>query len=263
MPATSSSPVQYDGAADIGPTIGGGRTGIFSTDVYSRLFIPVDGAKGKAPNHAFQFEGDWSYNYSKSGRVDGFSDAIFGAGMANRFGNIQLGTFAQFDYVSFDVYSGGKMLGAGTASIDYIFRGGYMGVFGSKGFLTHADLGSTATANLIAPSELRFDDQAGFHAAGSLGHHLDIESSVSYKKHYRVASRLIPSATMKLSMPVSSRVKVFVQADENATFQSMQTGYRVVFGIEFGHWVNPRELGSDSGAMPVNLPKPHYELLPR
>src|SRR3978361_412240 len=89
-----------------GPNFGGGRIGDFSVEAFGKALIPF--GNGKTPDqpgtHGVQFDGDWIYAHRDTQRnalgASGLADAIFDAGLVNRFGHVQVGTFAQFDYAS-------------------------------------------------------------------------------------------------------------------------------------------------------------------
>jgi hypothetical protein len=252
---------------DIGPTFAHGRTGNFSTDLFGKALIPFGNGQteDKQGTHGLQVDGDWTYYHKRGDLRDGLNDGTFNIGLVNRFNHIQLGTFAQFDYASFNAYQGGALLGAGVITIDFLFKGGSVGVFGAKGFRGYANVGTTSIRPLLsspAPGYLRYDDQFGFHAIGALGK-MDLESSISIKKRYASGLAMVPAAMIKLTFPMSDQLNMFIEADQNTTFQNVFTGDRVVFGIQFGNWIRPRNYGSTSGVIPVEVPRPHYELLAR
>jgi hypothetical protein len=62
---------------------------------------------------------------------------------------------------------------------------------------------------------------------------------------------------------VGEEFAFFVQGDANYTFQNLSTGYRIVFGVQLGNWLRPKNFGSTTAPVPVSVPMPHYELLPR
>jgi hypothetical protein len=260
---------------DEGPTFGNGskygtgRTGIFSADVYGKALIPF--GNGRLPDepgtHGLQVDGNWSYFRQNAARLGGFSDGIFDIGLVNRFDSVQLGAFAQFDYVN--DYSlrgirpqGGGLLANGILTIDFLIPGGSIGIFGGKGFKEYANLGTTAPGGGLTPYYLRGEDQAGFHSMAGMGEHWQLESTVAFKKRYFIPGSRYPAASVKLSYAIGD-LAFFAEAEENTTFQNTRIGDRVVFGIEFGNWLRAKDSKSTQGVVPVSVPKPHYELLSR
>ncbi|HVW84097.1 MAG TPA: OmpA family protein [Bryobacteraceae bacterium] len=266
---------------DLGPTFangsihGTGKTGIFSADVFGSALIPF--GNGRTPDqpgtHGLQVDGDWVYFRKNAARRDGLTDGIFDIGLVNRFDLVQLGAFAQFDYASFNAYQSGALMGAGVLTMDFILRGGSIGIFGAKGFREYANLGTTPAGSAPYPglfgltpgtaAYLRYEDQVGIHAMAGLGDHWDLETSIAFKKRYNPAAQHLPAAFIKLGYSVSNDLRFFVEADENTTFSNLRGDDRVVFGITFGNWLRPTNYKTTQGVVPVSVPRPHYELLQR
>jgi len=252
--------------ADIGPTFGSGRMGIYSADLFGKALIPF--GNGQTPDqpgtHGVQVDGDWVYFHKRARLRDSLSDGMFDIGLVNRFNRLQVGTFAQFDYVTFAGYQGGGLLGAGVVTVDFVFHGGSIGVFGAKGFRSYANIGTTSLgSSAITPAYIRYDDQVGVHAAGAFGEHMVVEGSVAFKKRYAANASKLPASELKVTFPVQDRFAFFIEGDQNTTFQNFNNGYRLVFGFQFGRWVRPREYGTGTGVVPVSVPRAHYELLAR
>ncbi len=249
-----------------GPTFGGGRTGVLSADLYGRALIPF--ANGKTPDqpgtHALQVDGDWTHARKRSARPDGITDGIFDIGLVNRFGRVQMGAFAQFDYVTLNSYQGSALLGSGILTLDYVFRGGSFGVFGAKGFREYANVGTSYLPG-VQPTQalLRYEDQLGFHSIGAIGSRVFVESAAAFKRRYNPASSRSPSSFLKVGFALTDSIALYVQGDQNPTFQNISSGQRVVFGIQFGNWPRPSQYGQNPGVLPVDVPRPHYELLVR
>lgn len=255
---------------DLGPTFGNGskystgKQGIFSGDVFAKALIPF--GNGRTPDepgtHGLQIDGDWAYFRKTGSRMDGRSDGLFNIGLVNRFQYLQLGAFAQFDYVNLNSYQGGALLGAGVFTMDFVMPGGVIGVFGAKGFREYANLSTVpGTAAGKVPAYLRYDDQVGFHSAAAFGKHFQLDSTLAYEKRYLRGASKLPAAAVKVTVTPVSELSFFAQVDENPTFQNLRNTYRAVLGIEFGHWLRPREYGETQGVIPVSVPLAHYEIL--
>ncbi len=266
---------------DMGPTFSHGRVGDFSAEIFGKALIPF--GNGKTPDqpgtHGLQVEGDWVYAHPDAYRgaispVDGLSDAIFSAGLVNRFGHVQIGTFAQFDYASISlnqylppagtqVFSrGGAFLGSGIATFDWVFKGGTIGFFGAKGFKNTSNVTNTSVAVLTTPQYIRYADQVGISASGTF-RRVQIESSLAYVKRYTRGLDEQPSAMLKLSFGPSDTLQFFVEGDVNTTFNAPYYGDRLVIGLQFGNWVRARNYSASQSVVPVNIPRPHYEIMSR
>ena len=75
----------------------------------------------------------------------------------------------------------------------------------------------------------------------------------------------VPAGFVKLAFPFTSlsNAAFFVEGDANPTFQNVNTGYRVVFGFQFGNWMRPTTYGVTQAVVPVSVPRPNYELIAR
>jgi len=268
---------------DVGPNFGWGRVGDFSADVFGKALIPF--GNGKTPEepgtHGFVVDGSWSYAHPDQNRnqtlaVAGVNDAIFNTGLVNRFGHVQIGTFAQFDYSSLTlnrvvtptpfttVFSrGGAFMSGGVVTLDYVMKGATIGVFGAKGFKDTGNITTTALSTLTTPAYLRYADQLGFSAAGTF-RKIQVETSAAFVKQYVRGFDAMPSATLKLSFGPTDTMQFFIEGDANATLVNpVSPDYRVVFGIQFGNWVRARNYAGTQSVVPANIPRPHYELLTR
>ena len=254
-----------------GPTFGNGsiygtgKQGNYSAEVYAHGLIPF--GNGKTPEqpgtHGIQIDGDWLYFHKNDHRADGRNEGLFDLGLVNRFNRVQVGAFAQFDYVSFNAYRGGTMLGNGVATVDYVMPRGIVGVFGSKGFRDYASLGTSMGSGTTFPAYLRLADQVGLHMAFSVGKHFSVEGSGAYVKRLTRGLDPEPAGTLKVSYDISDHLSVYVAGDHNPTFQNIRFGDRAVIGLEFGNWLRPNKYHDTEGVVPVSVPRPHYEIVGR
>lgn len=256
---------------DVGPTFANGsvhstgKTGNYSADVYAHGLIPF--GNGRTPDqpgtHGLQLDGNWMYFHKNGSKLDGRSDGMFDLGLVNRFRRVQLGAFAQFDYVSLNAYRGGAFLGNGVLTVDFVMPKAIVGIFGTKGFRDNANISTTPGTAAVFPAYLRLADQVGLHAATALGDHFEVELSAAYVKRLLRGADTIPAASLKFSYVPHENVAFFIAADEDPTFQNIRFGSRAVFGIEFGSWLRPKNYGTTEGVIPVSVPRPHYEILGR
>ncbi|MBV8820422.1 MAG: hypothetical protein JO022_18825 [Acidobacteriaceae bacterium] len=91
-----------------------------------------------------------------------------------------------------------------------------------------------------------------------------IEAAAAYKKRYVRGQTKYPASYLKLVFPTGGDFAFFIEGDYNTTFQNINGyGGRAVFGIQFGNWLRPSQYGTTTGPVPVDVPRPHYELLAR
>src|SRR5713101_3692356 len=89
-----------------------------------------------APFHEhFAFQAQGEYLYFKSQQ-----EAQFDFGLVDRIGNFQGGLFSSFKHVHVKDAGSGGNLGQAALTLDYIFKLGKVGIFGTKGFLNNAVL---------------------------------------------------------------------------------------------------------------------------
>lgn len=269
---------------DAGPTFGPGRIGDYNADVFGKALVPFgNGKTAEEPGtHGFLVDGSWTYAHPNVNRlngtvaVGGVNDAIFNTGLVNRFGHVQLGTYAQFDYASLTLNQlvgpttntavfthGGALLAGGVVTFDYVTRGGTFGVFGAKGIKTTGNINTTALTDLTTPAYLRYADQAGVSAAATF-RKFQIETSIAWVKQYLRGFDAMPAGTIKLSFGPSDRMQFYIEGDSNTTFaNALYPAERVVFGVEFGNWMRARNYGATEAVVPSIIPRPHYQLLTR
>jgi hypothetical protein len=266
-----------------GPNFGGGRIGDYSLEAFGKALIPFGNGKtqDQPGTHALQIDGDWLYSHRDTQRnalnVSGAQDAIFSAGLVNRFGHVQVGTFAQFDYVSLNLNNflangtrqfsrGSAFLGGGVLSFNYVMKGGMFGVFGAKGFTDSSTFTNTGTTPLVTPlfptQYIRYADQAGVNGAGTF-RKVQIEGSLAFVKRHRAGADQQPSASLKVSFGPSDTMQFFIEGDSNTTLNGVSAGHRAVIGIQFGNWTRARNYNDTQGVLPIPVPRPHYEVLTR
>src|SRR6185436_20442716 len=109
---------------NLGPSTYGGLT----ATGFGRFFGPFGGT------HAVQAQGEYMYHSGGASRVEGRQEGQFDLGLVNRFGNVQAGVFASMKYVNISQYQNGGTLGQAALTLDYVFKRGRIGAFGTKGF---------------------------------------------------------------------------------------------------------------------------------
>ncbi len=240
-----------------------------------RLFLPFK------EQFAVQMQGEYMYLRD---RQEGQADI----GLVNRFTTrFQAGLFASFKNVNFSghqvgnniftdkpvtQFDVGQMTGNGTLGqaslvLDYIFKGGRLGIYGSKGFMQDAVLSRLATQNRNVFTEyyLHTIDQVGISTTLGLFGNTYLEGNLGYLKSRANADRL--GGTARFVFPISTRFAFTLEGGMNETLVSSGNTGRAVAGFQFGNFMRPKDyLEGYNGvqhAVPADVPRVRYEILTR
>ena len=237
---------------NIGPTFGAGRTGDFNFNGRAAFFSPFGGDGTRA----VQAQGEYSYY---SGRQEG----QFDLGLVNRWGNVQAGAFGSFKYLNFkDMQSGGG-LGQAAFLIDYIFSRGRIGLFGTKGFKNFAVLNSVQLGpQSFTQTYARIVDQYGVNALVGVWGNAYVEGNIGYLRRHGPGDDA-PGGSLKLVQPLNEHVAFTAEAGLNETFLNVKDSGRVVFGLQMGNYIHPKEYRKIKSPVPMDIPRVRYELLTR
>src|SRR6185295_6311777 len=138
-------------------------------------------------------------------------------------------------------FQSGGTLGQAALTLDYVFKRGRVGIFGTKGFRNEAVLNR---ANLgpgsFVETYLRVADQIGGSGLVGLWGDSYLEGNLGYVKLYGGQDSR-PGAMLKFVQPLSSQVAFTVEGGLNETFVSSKDSGRIVFGLLFGSWLRPKE----------------------
>lgn len=240
---------------NVGPTMDGSLT--FTGK--GRFFSPFGGSG----THAVQAEGEYMYYRNRQ-------EGQFDIGLVNRWNRVQAGLFSSFKYVGMKDLGGGGTLAQGAFTFDYLFRGGRVGLFGTKGFKNEApiarfNLGPTSFTEYY----LHIVDQLGGSAQVGLWNDAYAEGNLGWLKRYGrnsltgepLGSR--PGGMIRLVQPLNERFAFTVEAGLNETLLGANDSGRVVFGFQFGNWLRPKEYMDIKSPVPVDIPRIRYDLLTR
>lgn len=246
-------------ALNAGPTTYGGLTFTGS----GRYFAPF------GEQNAFQAQGEFMYHGGGASRIEGRQEGQFDIGLVRRMENLQVGLFSSFKYLNIAQYQTGGALAQGAATVDYVFRRGRIGAFGTKGFINTADLNHTT----LGPSSYletyaQVVDQVGGSALFGLWGDAYAEGNIGYLRlHGGNASNGLgtgkPGGMVRLVQPLSAHVAATLEAGLNETLITANNSGRVVFGLQFGNWLRPKEYGDVRHPVPVDVPRVRYQLLTR
>ena len=215
-----------------------------------RFFLPF------GQRHALQAEGEFFHQF---GRDEG----QFDVGLVNRFGNVQAGLFSSFKVVNFDEFERTGTLGQAALTLDYVFKKGRVGFFGTKKFMAGAIVNeSLIRRHVLEQTFLQVVDQAGVSAAVAAWGDSWIEGNVGAM--FRTGGDNRPGGSIRYVHPITPKVAFTLEAGLNQTLVSSNNTGRVVVGLEIGQWLSPNnyEMEGD-GPVPVDIPRVRYEVLKR
>lgn len=237
---------------NIGPTFGPGRTGDFNFSGRGQFFSPFGGDG----THAVQAQGEYMYY---SGRQEG----QFDIGLVNRWGSIQAGAFGSFKYLNFKDMQQGGGLGQGAFMLDWIFSRGRIGLFATKGFKNYAvlnrvNLGPSSFLETYA----RVVDQTGFSTLFGVWGNAYLEGNLAYLRRHSTGNDR-PGGMVKLVQPLNEHVAFTAEVGLNETLLNTKDSGRLVFGLQVGNYIHPKDYGQTKSPVPMDIPRVRYELLTR
>ncbi len=235
----------------LGPNMGPGRVGNANVSAHAQFFSPFGGT-GRS---AVQAQGEYMYNSGSS------QEGQFDIGLVNRFGSFQAGAFGSFKYLNFSQYSGGGGLGQGAFLMDYIFKRGRIGAFATKGFKNYAVLNSIVLApGAYLQTYARVVDQAGVTGLIGVWGNAYLSGNVEYLKRHLNNTSSGGGGELKLVQPITEHVAFTAEADYDATYVSLSSNARIVFGFEFGNYIHPKDYGQTKTPVPMDVPRIRYEI---
>lgn len=241
----------------LGVNIGATDDGSVTFTGKGRFFGPF------GDHYAFQAQGEYIYTKAaKEGQLD--------FGLVDRINRFQAGLFASFKTVSLQGNASSGTLGQASLTMDYIFKWGKVGVFGTKGFLNNAVINRANGVNqvtgallndVIFERYLRVVDQAGLSATVGLWGNNYVEGNIGYLKSVGYGDRV--GGTMRFIFPVNTKIAFTVEGGMNETMLSANNNGRAVVGVQFGNAMRPKEFMAANHAIPVDVPRVRYEVLTR
>jgi flagellar motor protein MotB/uncharacterized cupredoxin-like copper-binding protein len=233
---------------NFGPTYGAGKTGSFTASANGSLFAPF----GADQMYAVQSQAEYMY-------YPGRQEGQFDVGLVSRMGNFQAGGFASFKYLNFSNYQNGGALGQAAVMVDYLFDGGKVGFFGTKGFKNYAVLNSVTLApGAYFQTYARVADQAGIDALFGVWGKAYLQGDIGLiVAHTRNDA---PGASLKLVQPIAEHVAFTAELGYNETYLSSKDSGRVAVGLAFGGFVNPHDFGKIKTPVPMEIPRIRYSM---
>ncbi len=240
----------------LGVNVGADQNGDVTFSGKGRFFQPF------AAHFAVQAQGE--YLYFKSAK-----EGQFDIGLVDRVGkHFQAGLFSSFKHVQLQGMAAGGTLGQASLSLDYLFKYGRIGAFGTKAFMDNSIVNSASptingllAVNVINETYLKVVDQVGISTTLPLWGRSYFEGNIGYLKSFGHADR--PGGTFRIVYPVTDHVALTAEGGINETMLTRDTTGRAVFGVQFGNFQKPREYLASSTPVPVDVPRVRYEVLTR
>lgn len=240
----------------LGLNVGPNSDGNASFTGKGRYFAPFGN------NYAFQSEGEYFYS-------TGQREGQFDFGLVDRINRFQAGLFGSFKHVNLTGDQTGGTLGQGALTMEYLFKWGKVGVFGTKAFLDDALVNS---ANVVTPSGvllnnlfveryLRVVDQAGLSGTAPLFGKNYMEGNIGYLRSTTAGDRV--GGTLRLIFPVTNKIAFTLEGGMNETLLGPGNNGRVVAGVQFGNTLRPTDYLESKHPVPAQIPRLRYEVLTR
>ena len=240
----------------LGLNVGSNQSGDVTATGKGRFFAPF------GDNYGFQSEGEYLYNKGqREGQID--------FGLVDRIGRFQAGLFSSFKHVNLTGDQTGGTLGQASASVEYLFKWGKVGAYGTKAFLDDALVNSAVEVSptgvfmpdFLVQRYLRVVDQGGANVTGPLFGKNYFEGNVGYLRSTTSADRA--GGTLRLIFPISKKIAFTVEGGVNETLVGRGNNGRVVAGVEFGNRIRPTDYLTATHATPMEIPRVRYEVLTR
>jgi hypothetical protein len=200
----------------------------------------------------------------------GQKEGQFDIGLVDRIlPRLQAGLFGSMKYVDISEYQNGGVLGQAAFTVDYIFKYGRVGLFGTKGFRNEANVNSAlvvlpngvTSPDLTSLTYLRIVDQVGISGSISLWNNNYLEGNAGFLKSAMYGDRF--GGTLRFVFPLNSKVALTAEGGINPTIVGVGNTGMALFGLQFGNVMRPKEfLGSDH-PVPVDVPRIRYDVLTR
>ena len=176
---------------------------------------------------------------------------------------MQAGAFGSFKYLNFKDFQSAGGLGQAAFLIDYVFGRGRIGLFTTKGFKNFAVLNNVQLGPMsFTQTYARIVDQTGINALVGVWGNAYLEGNIGYlRRHSEGNDR--PGGMFRLVQPLNDHIAFTAEAGLNETFLNVKDSGRVVFGLQMGSYIHPKEYGKTKSPVPMDVPRVRYELLTR
>jgi hypothetical protein len=234
---------------NIGPTFGAGRSGDFTFSGRGQFFSPFGGDG----THAVQAQGEYMY-------YPGRKEGQFDIGLVNRWGNVQAGGFASVKWLDLGMYKNGGSLGQGAFMVDWLFDGGRIGAFITRGFKNYAVLNSVTLApGAFLQTYARVVNQQGVNFLFRTWGEAHIEGDLAYLQ-LREVHKARPGANLTLVQPITEHVAFTVGGAYNESLVSAPGSGELKVGLQVGNYIKAAEYAKVTTPVPMDVPRIRYEI---
>ncbi|HSB15253.1 MAG TPA: OmpA family protein [Bryobacteraceae bacterium] len=231
----------------LGLNAGPDMTGNLSVTGKGRYFAPF------GEHHALQAEAEYLRYFDRQ-------EGQFDVGLVNRYKNFQAGMFSSFKRVDMKEYSSGGTLGQAAVAMDYLFSRGRIGMFGTKAFLDNPVIHRAGISrNIFEETYLSVVDQIG--GSTQIGLHKDAYIEGNLGALFRKGGSNRPGGMVRFVQPINPSWAFTMEAGLNETLVGVNNSGRVVFGLQFGNWVRPKDFVGLNHPVPMDVPRVRYEVL--
>jgi len=193
----------------------------------------------------------------------GRQEGQFDIGLVNRWGSVQAGAFASFKYLNFKEFQSGGGLGQASFLLDYVFSRGRIGLFQTQGFKNYATLNNVQLGpQSMLQTYARVVNQTGISALVGVWGNAYIEGNAAYLRRHGPGDDA-PGGSLRLVQPINEHIAVTAEAGLNETLLNVNDSGRVVFGLQIGNYMRPKDYGKTKSPVPMDVPRVRYELLTR
>ena len=239
---------------NVGPTYGPARTGDFTFNGRAQFFSPF-GGEGRA---AVQAQGEFMY-------YPGRKEGQFDIGVVRRFGDeghVQAGGFVSFKALDFDTYQDAGWMGQAAFLLDYIFKGGRIGAFVTRGFKNYAILNQVEflVPGVYMQTYARVVNQQGVNFLFGTWGNAYFQGDVAYLQMHVAPKEARPGVNLKLVQPVSEHVAFTFGGSYDETLTNRGGSGAVTVGLEVGNFIHPKDYMAIHHPVPMDIPRIRYEI---
>lgn len=222
-----------------------------TVDANGRIFAPFGGDG----THAVQAQGEYMWNSQGQ-------EGQFDVGLVNRWGNVQAGAFASFKYLNYRQYQQGGALAEGAFLVDYIFKGGRVGIFGTQGFKNTAVMSMQELyPGVYNQTYARLINQYGVDAQVGVWGDAYLQGNIGLLHRYGPGEGSAPGGELRLVQPIIPHLAFTAEYDYNASL--VGAGSMLLFGLQLGNYIKPKEYANVKTPVPMDVPRIRYEFLTR
>lgn len=235
---------------NVGPNVGKAKGGDASVNARGQFFSPFGGSG----TSAVQAQGEYIYNsgYSSEGQFD--------IGLVHRMGPVQAGAFASFKYLSLSQYQQGGALGQADLLLDYVFKGGRFGVFGTQGFKNYAVLNNAFLySGVYEQTYARIINQYGVDGLIGVWGDAYLQGNLGILRRH-INGKTTAGGEIRLVQPITPHVAFTVEGDFNQAMVASTATGRLAFGLEVGNFMKPKDFEASKSPVPMDVPRIRYEL---